>query len=1002
MACGAQLAMPLDGTLTDLIPALSSSGFVGRQQEIRALYAAVDDALSGRGRLVMLAGEPGIGKTRTAQELASHAEALGAQVFWGWSYEEEGAPPYWPWVQPLRSYCQAVGPDQLQLEIGAGASDIASIVPEVQERLFPFEPSPTLEPEQARFRFFESIANLLRNAARTRPLMIVLEDLHWADRSSLLLLEFLARGIESSPLLIVGTYRDELRRQSPLSQTLGSLIRVPRYLRVQLPGLTNQEVEQLILVISGVAPPASLVETIHRRTDGNPLFVSEVARLLHQGGLGDEPEFVTSIPEGIRDAIGKRLNRLSEGCNQMLSTASVIGREFDLSLLNALNQHPLEEHDQLLGLLEEALEAGLIEEAHRGRSRYRFTHALVQETLAGELTLTRRARLHAQIGESLEVLHEVNTDDHLAKLAYHFARAELVLGPEKLVHYSLIAGEQALATYAWEEALAYFQQGLEAKGVALQGTEPAGDSDQAALLFGLGRSQLAILPPERCHEALICLERSFEYYADAEDVTSAVRVAEYPLPRTSRGPSKVEPRIERGLTLVPSDSIAAGRLLAIYGLEVGRHENDYARAQEAFERGLAIARRVDDIGLETRTLAAWVQVDYFHLHLEECLERSLQVIDLAGHIEDAHSRLIGHLHALQTLIHLGDGYIAQEHLRAGLALAERLNARQDLTNVLRCGVNLYRFLGDWDRARELAERHLTLQQNSVPLFKELASLEYDLGEFQQGEEHLKQMQEIMRGTAPNPGPAYADTSLVSHFASRMTNSTDHLDVAGKAAHVILSSPLANPFWIEIVRTGLALKAVETQDHALAQEQYLSLCGLQGKMRGSFICAERLSGLLAHTMGDLDQAAAHFEEALIFCRSAGYRPDLAWTCHDYAAIMLEGNVPEDRPRAAALLDESLAISTGLGMRPLIGQVTTLQEYLDTQPTPIVKHPSNLTERQWETLQLLAQGMTNREIAQALVLSERTVQRHIADIYGKIGARNRSEATAFAMIHTPSTS
>jgi DNA-binding CsgD family transcriptional regulator len=451
------------------------------------------------------------------------------------------------------------------------------------------------------------------------------------------------------------------------------------------------------------------------------------------------------------------------------------------------------------------------------------------------------------------------------------------------------------------------------------------------------------------------------------------------------------------LALVPPDSVAAGRILPTYGLELGRFENDYAKAQEAFERALAIARRGSDTGLEMRTLAAGAQVDYFHLHLVECLEKSLRVVELARHAGNPHLEFDGHLHALQTLIHLGDSKNAQEHANVGLTLAERLNSRPWLTSVLRCGVNLYRFLGDWDRARELASRHLVLEQDNVPLLKELTSLEYELGEFQQGEVYLKRMQDIMRRTPPGPGPDYGDTSLVSHFASRIMCSTDYLEIAERAAQVVLSSPLAHPFWIEIVRTGLALRAVLTGDSALAQEQYLALAGLPGKMRGSYISANRLMGLLTQTMGNLEKAAAHFEEALTFCRTEGFRPELAWTCYDYADALSRSNGQGDHEKAMSLLDEALSISNALGMRPLIDRAVALQGRIELQPGRATAYPDGLTHREVEVLRLVAAGKSNQEIATELVLSIRTVERHISNIYGKTNSHNRADAASFAFIH-----
>jgi predicted ATPase len=179
---------------------LRDDAFVGRQREMSELKTALEDALSGQGRLVMLAGEPGIGKTRTAQELAAHAEVLGAQVLWGWCYEEEGAPPFWPWLQPIHSYVQQRDPEQLRSEMGLGAADIAEVIPEVRDKLPGLAPSLALQPEQARFRLFDSITTFLRNAAQSQPLMLVLDDLHWADKPSLLLLQSCPAVGEEPPL----------------------------------------------------------------------------------------------------------------------------------------------------------------------------------------------------------------------------------------------------------------------------------------------------------------------------------------------------------------------------------------------------------------------------------------------------------------------------------------------------------------------------------------------------------------------------------------------------------------------------------------------------------------------------------------------------------------------------------------------------------------------------------------------------------------------------------
>ncbi|HZA21009.1 MAG TPA: AAA family ATPase, partial [Dehalococcoidia bacterium] len=318
---------------------LTGGAFVGRQREMGKLKRALEDALSGQGQLLMLVGEPGIGKTRLAQELATHAQTRGARVLWGWCYEAEGAPPFWPWVQPIRAYLQQRDAEQLRSEMGLGAADIAEVVSEVRGKLPGLEPPPALPPAQARFRLFDSIATFWKKAAQNQPLQLVLDDLHWADKPSLLLLQFLARQLGESPLLLVGCYRElELSRQHPLSETLAQLARLPVFQRELLLGISQEATGQFIELTVGIRPAPQLVETIYAYTEGNPFFLKEMTRLLSERGalraMGG-PEGLR-IPEGVREVIGQRLNRLSASCQQTLSIASVIGREFDFRLLHTL------------------------------------------------------------------------------------------------------------------------------------------------------------------------------------------------------------------------------------------------------------------------------------------------------------------------------------------------------------------------------------------------------------------------------------------------------------------------------------------------------------------------------------------------------------------------------------------------------------------------------------------------------------------------------------------
>jgi len=916
------------------LDSLAGGVFVGRQQEMGELKACLEDALSGRGRLVTLVGEPGIGKSRTAQELATYAGLRGAQVLWGRCYEEQGAPPYWPWVQAIRSYVREKEPEELRSEMGAGAEDIAEIVSDVRERLPGLRTPPQLEPEQARFRLFDSITAFLKSASRRQPIVLVLDDLHWADHPSLLLLEFVARELSGSRLLLVGTYRDmELSRRHPLSLTLGELTRERLFQRVLLRGLSQEDVGRFIELVSGIAPPRGMVEAVHRQTEGNPLFVTEVVRLLVQEGevgasrqagtvpLRQSDTWTIRIPEGVREVIGRRLDRLTERCNETLTIASVMGREFALEQLRPLIEDMTE--DRLLEVLEEALASRVIEELPQSVGRYQFTHALIQETLAEELSTTRKVRLHARIAESLEDLYGDAAEAHAAELAHHFVEAQTVLGKDRLVHYSLLAGERALAAFAHDDALNHFQQGLAAKSA-----DPL-DADTCQLLYGLGRVQVASLPPYELRDAVHTLGRAFEFFADAGDVDRAVAVAQVPLPVTAGYVTGVGQILHRALDLVPSHSRQEASLLASYARAVGLEEGDYEPAREALDRALEIARSQRDLALELRILSFACDVEVYHGRFEECFDTCTKGIELAGQVDDPRSELLVHFWAAGLLLFFwGMPEDAVRHISAALSAAERLRHHFYLARVLYISQIAARLTGDWIKARDSSDQGLAVSPQEFRLLFGRSLLEFEQGNFEEGISNLERMEEAVRPIPPGPTIAHSSLAALAPTISRISGSDRGLDTARWAAEVVLSSPTATPLMATWAAPGPSLMAVQQGEAVAARERYDALVAASGKeiLIVEGISSQRLLGLLAHTMGDLDQAAAHFEDALGFCRKAGYRPELAWTGCDYADMLLERDGEGDRASAIALLDESLAISRELGMRPLMERVLSRREIL----------------------------------------------------------------------------
>jgi eukaryotic-like serine/threonine-protein kinase len=908
---------------------LAAGVFVGRRHELGALKAALEGVLSGEGRLVTVVGEPGIGKTRVALELATYARLRGAQVLWGRCYESEGAPAYWPWVQALRDYVREKPPPQLQAELGGGAAVISEIVPGIRERL-PGMPEPAGfdDPQQARFRLFDSFTAFLKSAARAQPLVIVLEDLHWADEGSLRLLEFVARELVGARLLLVGTYRDiELNRRHPLSRTLAELTREGLSERILLRGLGREDIGRFVEATCRVSPPAELVSLIHTQTEGNPLFVTEIVRLLVQEGeltperLTRETSWSLRIPEGVREVIGRRLDRLTERCNETLMVASVIGREFSHEQLSALIDDVSE--DRLLDVLEEALSARVIEELPRSLGRYQFSHALIRETLTGELSLTRRVRLHARIGDALERLYAGEADRHAAELAYHFAEAQTLLEPAKLVRYSLVAGEEALAAHAHEQALAHFERALAARDDRVM------DDETAALLFGLGRAQVAGLAPYEVEPAIANLRRAFEHYVDTGDVSRAITVVAHPLQLSlGLGYTDYAELIAHALRLVSPDSHEAGRLLAPHGWLCGTIDADHVAAHEAFQRALAIAERYDDPALERGTLARAAFVDAFHLRWQDCLAEGLRSIALAQEAGDLHSELFASRPVAWAFTAMGEREHARTHLRSAFALAAKLRERWLLASASYDSALLSLYEGDWHGAREMSELGLATQPRDPRHLALCAILEYGIGNVDAGAPFIARLQEVA-GSMPPPGPIADHVFLAATIplVSRGTSTDAGLDSAAAAATQVLSLAKIAPILAMVARRGLAVIAVERGDADASGRLYRELEPERGTA-STFIplTMDRLLGLLAMTSGSVDAALAHFEEGLTFCDRADYLPERAWTASDYAEALLARGHSGDREQAVVLQDSSLAIAREFGMRPLMQRVLVHRELL----------------------------------------------------------------------------
>ncbi|MFQ6026758.1 MAG: LuxR C-terminal-related transcriptional regulator, partial [Dehalococcoidia bacterium] len=568
--------------------------------------------------------------------------------------------------------------------------------------------------------------------------------------------------------------------------------------------------------------------------------------------------------------------------------------------------------------------------------------------------------------------------------------------PQKVVEYSLLAGEEALAAYAWGDAQQHFERGLVARGIPVQGDDPLPDAEAADLVFGYGRARVGTAARWQMQDAVDALARAFNYYFDTEDSDNAVAVAGYPVPMagTRTGRKRI---IQQALTLVSQGSLIEGRLLSHYGLELGRAESDYEGAQEAFYKALAVARECGSAELELNVLSQWGDVDLFQLNLAESSAKCLAAIHQSAATGGGYNEAFAHMNYARALMLQGNGVEAQAQMAHFRRMGERLRDRYWLAGSLYTDSWVNCLLGDWVQARSLAETALELAPQDANSIISLVMSEYETGNFGQGESQLQSLLETMPLSPPGARANYVLPAIAIPYAALISGTPLKLDEAVEAAHIVLSSAGACPIYIAVARSGLGMMAIIQGDASGAAEQYEGLKEIEGILVPFFWSGDWVLGLLARTMGENDRAASHFEDALVFCRKAGYLPQLARTSADYADLLLEMGNANNQEKVSSLLVESLNISTNLNMRPLLERVQSRIAQLGQPTVPTQQYPDGLSEREIQVLRLVARGRSNPEIADELVLSVRTVANHVANILNKTGTSNRTEAASYATRH-----
>jgi tetratricopeptide (TPR) repeat protein len=478
---------------------------IGRDADLKQLTRQLEEALAGRGSVILIGGEPGIGKTYLASALLDAARLRGAFAITGHCYEMEGSPPYVPFIEMLEHTARSVPLDTFRYALGDDAPEVAKLMPELR-RMFPdIPPALELPPEQQRRFLFNAYREFVERSARLTPIVALFEDLQWADEPTLLLLQHLAQAVAGMPMLIIGTYRDvDLEVGRPCAKMLESLLRQKLGTRILLRRLPVAGVEHMLAALSAQQPPPSLTRVVFEETEGNPFFVEEVFRhLAEEGKLFDKKGAFRpglrgdqlQVPESVRLVLGRRLERLSEEARRILTTAAVIGRVFPLELLEELeNARP----DAALEAIEEAERAGLVETETTGRqTRYRFVHELLRQTLSERLFLPRRQRLHARVAEVMERVYAASIDAHVSALAHHLYQAGSSVDQEKTIHFLSEAARQASGAAAHEEALDHLDNAVSLLDNERTVRAACLRAHRAAALRSLSQNQEAVQEYER-------------------------------------------------------------------------------------------------------------------------------------------------------------------------------------------------------------------------------------------------------------------------------------------------------------------------------------------------------------------------------------------------------------------------------------------------------------------------------------------------------------------------
>jgi predicted ATPase/DNA-binding CsgD family transcriptional regulator len=970
---------------------------VGRLRESDTLWTRFEAATAGHTGVVLIAGEPGIGKTRLLDSFAAHAISTGARVLRGGASEAAGMPPYLPFLEALGQHVRATPPEELRVQAGDMAGILAIILPELAAQLGETPRSYPLPPEQARLRLYEAVSAFLAALANERPLALIFDDLQWADGATLDLLVYLARRQRAIPLLVVGAYRaGDAEGRAAFAQTLAELNRLRTLDLLTLGPLDAEAMVALAEEYLGGPVTAPLGEVLFRHSEGNPFFAEELLRNWRDAGALNQTEHgrwtltttqAPALPPGIAGAVRQRLVRLRPETLELLRTAAILGRTFDTALLAEVVGQDVEAVEESL---REAEQASLLNGAMTGAQRvYTFSHDKIRESLYDDMTHARRQRLHGFIGRALEARSQSSAAQRLAELAYHFARSgDRIRGAD----YARRAAQQAMVAYAPEEALAQYRTVVELTSVD--------DLQRGETLMGMGDA--ATLAGAH-NDAVGTFAAAHAWYERSGDRVAAARAA-HRLGQVwwqREAIPQAREAFEAALALL-GDQPLAEIVCALVDLSslLALSQHQYTAALVHARHAFTIAERLGEDDLLASASRALGNLLARTNQLPEGLDLLRRALDLALQADNP-AEAAECCACLRMACAWNCEYRqAIAYARQEIDLARRCHAPYLLRHVYTHLTVMYALAGELVEAeRAYAEARTVVERLAAPeawaYFDLIAGVvPMARGDYATSEQGTVRAIEEFRAANPDTLVWYLGIlAVISARQGKERETLAAIDEAEAAIAAVPSDSMASVLPLSsVIDAAFLIGAGQRVAHHYAQ-----LEPFRGQFHNALV--SRLLGQIETLRGDFAAAHVSLDEAEATARQESIQFELAQTLVAQADLAIAEGGRGTRERAREKLAEARVLYSEFGNETEVRRMDqALRRHTRERPAQSQPLPSGLSAREVEVLCLVAAGRSNREIASDLVLSEKTVENHLTRIYAKIGAENRAAAAAFAIRHS----